>query len=193
MTLRADDPRRALLDQLERHLRSPRLGAEERPSVERMIAFVRVAPRCFERAELRGHVTGSAWVLDADRARVILLHHKKLGTWLQPGGHADGDPEVAEVAAKEAREETGIEGLVRVADGPFDVDVHAIPARRQEPAHFHYDVRFLFVAPEGAEPVVSNESHDVRWVRMADVARYTRDRSVLRMLDKWRAGLLPDG
>jgi 8-oxo-dGTP pyrophosphatase MutT (NUDIX family) len=178
------DPRRPLLERLERHRASPFFVPEERESLERLVAFVAARPRCFERASLDGHVTGSAWVVDADGGRVILLHHKKLGLWLQPGGHADGDPDVARVARAEAVEETGIFALEPLGDGIFDVDVHAIPARRHEPAHFHYDVRFAFRAPAGAQPVLSEESHEVAWVPLDRVPAYTRDRSVLRMLAK---------
>lgn len=183
-----EDPRRPLLDMLEAHRAVETLEAVERTSTERMIAFVKTCPRCFERAETRGHVTGSAWVVDHAGERVVLLHHRKLGRWLQPGGHADGDPDVARVAAKEAEEETGIQGLVQVGDRPFDVDVHAIPARPHEGGHFHFDVRFLFRAPEGARLVLSDESHELRWVARADVPKFTTEESVLRLLRKWRRG-----
>lgn len=180
-----------LLARLDVHATSSLFVASEQESLARLRAFVAHTPTCFERTHRAGHVTGSAWVLNHGRTHVVLLHHKKLGLWLQPGGHADGDPDVAEVAAKEAREETGIEGLVLADPRIFDVDVHAIPARpakkprAAEPAHFHYDVRFVFQAPAGADVVVSDESHDVRWVAKDEVPKFTRDLSVLRMHAKW--------
>lgn len=179
------DERRDLLERLERHAESALFVPEEQESLHRIRAFVRSQPSCFFRGSVLGHVTGSAWVVDHPGERVLLLHHRKLGLWLQPGGHADGDPDVARVAAREALEETGIEGLELVSPDPFDVDVHAIPARRGEGAHFHYDVRFLFRAPRGALPQTSEESHAVAWLELARVPAYTRDSSVLRMLSKW--------
>lgn len=186
------DPRDPLLALLDRHASSRLLLSDEAEGLARMQAFVRTREACFERSHLDGHVTGSAWIVDAAEEQVILLHHKKLGLWLQPGGHADGVTDVARVASTEAAEETGIEGLELVSPEIFDVDVHAIPARKGDPAHFHYDVRFAFRAPEGAQPVVSEESHAVAWVPRDRVPQLTTDRSVLRMLDKQaRVGLVP--
>src|SRR5687767_11824108 len=148
--------RRKLLDLLARYQPS---DDRERSSSSRLIAFVERSPRCFDRSLLEGHVTGSAWLLDDARERCLLTHHKKLGMWLQCGGHADGDPDVLQVALREAREESGIVGIEPLSTEIFDVDVHLIPAKGSEPEHFHYDVRFALVAPPGATFIVSEESH----------------------------------
>jgi ADP-ribose pyrophosphatase YjhB (NUDIX family) len=151
-----------------------------------LTAFVEAHPACFERSLLIGHVTGSAWIVGPARERTLLLHHGKLDKWLQPGGHCDGSPDVAGVALREAQEETGLKSLRLVSPRVFDVDNHAIPARGAEPAHIHYDVRFLFEA-DPAEPLaVSEESHDLAWIELAGVSRYTQEESVLRMVRKTR-------
>jgi 8-oxo-dGTP pyrophosphatase MutT (NUDIX family) len=180
-----------LLSALERYGESPLLTEEERPSLARLLAFVRDEPRCFERSLAGGHVTGSAWILDAARQRCLLTHHKKLGLWLQLGGHADGDPDVLRVALREATEESGIEGLRPLLDEIFDVDIHPIPANPREAAHEHFDVRFALVAPPGAVLRVSEESHALAWVERGALAGYGCDRSVLRMAAKWAPGLPP--
>jgi 8-oxo-dGTP pyrophosphatase MutT (NUDIX family) len=161
------------------------LDAHERSSLDRIVEFVRREPACFERSTVEGHITGSAWILDHDRTHALLVHHKKLGFWLQPGGHADGESDVLAVAWREAREESGIEALEPLDRAVFDVDVHAIPARKSEPEHFHFDVRYAFIAPPGAQPVVSEESHDVRWVAKSAIGSYATDTSVMRMAAKW--------
>lgn len=149
--------------------------------------FVETEPRCFERGLLSGHVTGSSWIVDRERQHVLLTHHRKLNRWLQLGGHADGDPDIHRVALREAREESGLGELRPVTEGLFDVDVHAIPARGDEPRHLHYDVRVLLEADRGAPLVISEESHDLAWVALEDVARLGADSSVLRMVEKTRA------
>ena len=138
-----------------------------------------------DRTTAPGHLTGSALVVDSDGERVLLMLHAKLRRWLQPGGHADGDADVLAVALREGREESGIAELEALSPEIFDVDVHEIPARKGEPAHLHYDVRFALVAPAGAQLVVSEESHDLAWVPRAEVAHYNTDDSVLRMAAKW--------
>ena len=177
--------RAPLLALVARYRDSPRITPEERGPLDRLEAFVRREPACFERATAHGHITGSAWILDHARGACLLTHHRKLGRWLQPGGHADGDPDALAVALREGREESGIVGLTPLSTEIFDVDVHEIPGRAGEPAHLHYDVRFALVAPEGAPLVVSEESHDLAWVPRARVATCDTDASVLRMVEKW--------
>jgi 8-oxo-dGTP pyrophosphatase MutT (NUDIX family) len=184
--------RKPLLELLDRYAaRHP----EERACAERIRALVRARADCFERSCPPGHVTGSAFVVSADLRRVLLVHHRKLDRWLQPGGHADGESDVARVALREAEEETGLTGLRFLGpDGapgepvPFDLDVHEIPARPGEPAHEHHDVRFLLAAAPGAEDArASAESHAVRWFPLAALDGPGVDASVLRMARKLRA------
>lgn len=157
---------------------------EERRMHEAITAFVKEHPECFERSLNIGHVTGSAWVVDREKQHVLLIHHRKLDRWLQPGGHADGDPDVLSVALREAREESGLAHVSPVLEEIFDVDVHLIPARGDEPAHYHYDIRFLLQADRSSPLVLSEESHDLRWVPLEKVETLSRERSILRMLEK---------
>lgn len=138
----------------------------------------------FERDCVHGHFTGSAWVMSADGARVLLTHHRKLGLWLQPGGHADGDSDLCTVALREAQEETGLRGL-RITTEIFDIDRHRIPARADEPEHWHYDVRYVVRAGADESFVVSDESHALAWRDLSDVAEDEKaDVSVRRMAMK---------
>jgi 8-oxo-dGTP pyrophosphatase MutT (NUDIX family) len=158
--------------------------ARETAMVGELTAFVRAHPDCFERGLSIGHVTASAWVVDESRTHALLTHHRKLGKWLQLGGHADGDDDVRRVALREAREESGLTAI-RFADGLiYDVDVHDISARGSEPAHKHYDVRFAFIADRTAPTVVSDESHELAWLPVADLAAPGVDPSVRRLAQK---------
>jgi 8-oxo-dGTP pyrophosphatase MutT (NUDIX family) len=113
-------------------------------------AMVRLAQELHEplsREEPSAHFTASAFVIDEAGVRTCLVAHAKLGRLLQPGGHVEPDDVSLEAAAiREAREETALEvELHPTAPRPFDVDVHEIPDRPGEPAHFHLDVRYLLV------------------------------------------------
>ena len=177
--------RQVLLKQLERY---GALHDEERAEVERMRAFVSAHADCFERTCVPGHVTGSAWILSPDRSHFLLTHHKKLERWLQLGGHADGDPDSAAVALREAREESGMGELAFAwptePGVPLDVDIHEIPARGREPAHLHHDVRYLLVAAPGQELARSDESHDLRWFPCATWRAQLDEESQRRMARK---------
>ncbi len=151
----------------------------------------------FKRSLDVGHFTGSAWLVSADGSRVLLTHHRKLGLWLQLGGHADGDTDLMRVALREAEEESGLTGLT-VEPSIFDLDRHRIPARGSDPEHWHYDVRYVVRAGEDERFTVSDESHALAWRDIAEVARdESADASVRRMAGKWLQGIgrisSPDG
>ena len=156
---------------------------------DRMLALLEGAPDCFLRSCFPGHFTGSALVVSADGSRALLHHHKFLDRWLQFGGHCDGDEDVLRVALREATEESGIEGLIVTSRRPFDLDIHAIPEnpKRGEPPHEHFDVRFVLIAPEGAVPLVSDESHELRWFSPEEMLALPIDAGLRRLVGKWEA------
>ncbi len=170
-----------LLDELARYAgRHP-----DEPAAARMRAFVERRADCLLRSCLEGHLTGSGWVVSPHGGRVLLVHHRKLGRWLQPGGHADGDPDLLAVALREVREETGLARVEVCGREPFDLDIHSIPAREGEPAHLHYDVRYLLVASPAAPLVRSEESHELRWFAL-DAPEVLAEESLARMARKAR-------
>ena len=138
---------------------------------------------------LPGHLTGSAFVLDEGGRGLLMVHHARLGKWLQPGGHGEaGETDPFAVALREVLEETGLSSL-RPHPGarqPFDLDVHAIPARPGgEPAHLHLDIRYALLAAPGQVPRASAESQAVAWVPLEEAAARTPD--LVRAVAKLRA------
>jgi 8-oxo-dGTP pyrophosphatase MutT (NUDIX family) len=148
------------------------------------VRFVTENPECFERTLEKGHVTASGWVVSPDKSAALLMHHRKLDRWFQPGGHCDGDPSVEDVARKEVWEETGVQDLELLKEGIFDVDVHQIPANKEFPAHYHYDIRFVFKADPSNALAINSESKDVQWIPVADVQDYNNSESIMRMVRK---------
>ena len=148
------------------------------------ITFVEEHPNCFERSLLVGHITGSAWIVSPDRQQVLLIHHRKLDRWLQPGGHADGDPDVSAVALREAQEETGLTTLTLVSPAVFDVDIHPIPARNEVPAHLHYDMRFLLHADPNELLGKSEEIVNIQWFLMKNAIKVSDSESIFRLIRK---------
>jgi 8-oxo-dGTP pyrophosphatase MutT (NUDIX family) len=145
-------------------------------------------PRCFFRDHLPGHITGSAFIIDEQGQHTLLTHHAKLNRWLQPGGHADGDENVMDVAWREAQEETGLKKLTLHNESIFDIDIHIIPARKEFPEHQHYDIRFLFRTSREEAFQISEESHDLAWKPLSELAFITGNNvSMLRMAEKARA------
>ena len=154
-----------------------------------VIEFVTQHEHCCSRHLAIGHITASSWIIDQAGRHALLTHHRKLGRWLQLGGHVEDDSDILTAALREACEESGLATLHAVDDRIFDVDVHPIPARRDEPAHLHYDLRFLLQADRGAELTISDESHDLRWFSIDELRALPDDESIKRMVDKMQLRL----
>lgn len=159
----------------------------ERDTVALFEQLVGDAEDPFRRERVAGHFTASVWLVSADGHRVLLTHHRKLGMWLQLGGHADGERDLMIAALKEAEEESGLTGL-HIEPGIFDLDRHRIPEHKGVPEHWHYDVRYVVRAAANEAYIVSDESHDLAWRKIGDLAGSPdADASVRRMAGKWLA------
>jgi 8-oxo-dGTP pyrophosphatase MutT (NUDIX family) len=175
--------RKPLLEMLERYrVENP----AETHCIDRIVRLVSENLDCFDRTCMPGHITASAWILSADHSHALLTHHRKLGRWLQLGGHADGDSDALQVALREAREESGMARfwVVGPREGaliPLDVDVHLIPARKNEPEHQHHDIRFLLVSEPGQDLLMSDESNDLRWFGGTDLEAVLDEESLSRL------------
>jgi 8-oxo-dGTP pyrophosphatase MutT (NUDIX family) len=174
----------ALLEELRAHVAG---DERERASLERLVEFVSTAPDPLSRTASTSHVTGSAVVASPDGRTFLLVRHRRLGRWLQPGGHVDPeDASVQAAALREAREETGAADVEPVEDGGgiLDVDVHPIPAFQDRPAHVHYDVRYLATSRSEAGPGEVEEVTGVAWLTLEESLARGVDESLARSLRK---------
>jgi 8-oxo-dGTP pyrophosphatase MutT (NUDIX family) len=157
----------------------------EHQALQACISFVKNNSHCFMRTNLSGHITASCWLVSPDQERVLLTHHKKIGKWLQLGGHNDGDADPMRVALREAEEESGIAGIKILSDHIFDIDVHTIAQYKETPEHLHYDIRFALQAPH-ENFLVSSESHALAWLPITElVSGPITNNSLTRMARKW--------
>jgi 8-oxo-dGTP pyrophosphatase MutT (NUDIX family) len=133
-----------------------------------------------------GHFTASSFVFDFHMGEALLIHHKKLNRWLQPGGHADGDANLLNVAQRELQEECGVSYLSLAWNGIFDLDKHLIPARKSEPEHFHFDVRFVWSAHKSSLKLkmCENEINQIEWIGLDKAKTFFIDASVERLFEK---------
>lgn len=157
---------------------------EEIKSLNEIKNFLENNENCFSRTNLKGHITAGALVIDKD-CNVLLNHHKILDKWLHFGGHSDGEANSLNVAKREVMEESGIVDVNDLGGKIFDVDVHLIPENKSknEPAHNHYDIRFLFITNE-KNFKISDESLDVKWVTMKEAKKLVTNPATIRMLNK---------
>jgi 8-oxo-dGTP pyrophosphatase MutT (NUDIX family) len=158
--------------------------ARERAFRERVLALLDTTAATSRSQFEPGHLTASAFVISPERDAVLLILHKKLGIWVQPGGHIEPDDTSLEAAARrEVREEVGLALTGPGGASIFDLDIHAIPARRDEPAHEHFDVRFCFHATT-RDFVASDEVTQATWAPLSEIERLTSDESVVRAVRK---------
>lgn len=142
-------------------------SGEDQLVVARFLSLINERPDVLERTCRPGHLTASALIVEQGTHRVVVLWHNKAQRWLQPGGHADGDGNLAHVAWREATEETGLVDL-QVVMPPIHADIHEF-SPPDEDAHLHLDLRYLLVAAAGSQPKANHESSAVRWVDVADL------------------------
>lgn len=155
---------------------------------EELLSFVHKYDNCFDRDLKPGHVTGSAWLTNRELTHVFMTHHKKLNRWFQPGGHSDGNANTLAVSMTEASEESGIEDVFiqPLSHEIFDIDIHSIPARKDEPEHLHYDIRFILEADMQQPLRISDESHEIAWVPIDKIGDYSNEPSIIRMKNKMK-------
>ncbi len=174
-----------LLSLLERHVPADATEAAHLAAIRELVAR---EPGCFSRTHWApGHITGSAFIVDPEQRKMLLHHHRKLDRWLQMGGHDDGELDASATALREAREESG---LARVDWPPgervvLDVDVHEIPARKDDPSHQHLDVRFLLYA-DSTQPLAmdAQESHALAWFPLGEAAAKMGEVGAQRVVEK---------
>ncbi len=175
--------RQKLINQLE-HYRS--ISFNEENKVDEILTFIKSHKNCFDRELAIGHITASSWLENYNGEMALLGLHKKLGIWTQLGGHADGESDTLAVAIREAQEESGIEYIEPISENIFDVDIHFIPARSNEPGHYHYDIRYHLRVTRDVEYRLNDELHELKWIRpQLNQETLQLENSLLRMIKKW--------
>jgi|TARA_B100001996_G_scaffold382663_1_gene375143 8-oxo-dGTP pyrophosphatase MutT (NUDIX family) len=154
-------------------------------TAQSVLSFLSSDKNPFSKNNQHGHFTGSAWIVNPNKTKILMTHHKKIGKWLQLGGHADGEKDLLNVSKREAIEESGLSNFVILSEEIFDMDIHEFPSIGSVPRHLHYDIRFLFETDPEAETItVSNESYDVAWIELDRVHRFNAEDSIMRMVNK---------
>ena len=153
-------------------------------TAQSILSFLQADKNPFSRKNHHGHFTGSAWIVNPDKSKILMTHHKKIDKWLQLGGHADDEVDLLKVSQREAKEESGLCNFVILSKEIFDMDIHEIPSIGSEPRHLHYDIRFLLEADHEESVTVSDESYDVAWIELDKIQQINSEDSIIRMVKK---------
>lgn len=162
------------------------LTVEQGTIQAKIMTFVQDHPNSLARNNYYGHVTASAWVIDPTGEKALLTLHRKIGLWLQLGGHTEDDPDLLAVALREVKEESGFTNLKSVIPGVFDLDIHRIPEIGSEPSHYHFDFRFFLQLQTHQPLIISEESIDLAWYTPEEILQLNTDTSVQRLCQKWQ-------
>ena len=150
-----------------------------------MLNLLKNHPDPFKRS-YPSHFTASAFLLNSDRSKFLLLHHRKLDKWFQPGGHCDGNQNLLEVSMKEAKEESGINEIRPISEKIYDIDIHLIPEIHNEKEHYHYDIRFLLQTIDNDFLIKNRESKEIKWVSFDGIDEFPINENLRRMIAKYK-------
>ena len=146
---------------------------QERQDQALILAFLERNPDAFYRSNLLAHMTASAWVVNPQRSKVLMVYHRLYDSWSWAGGHADGEEDLLAVALREVREETGVQRLRPVTEEIYSLEVLTVDGHekhgRYVPSHLHLNVTYLLEAEED-QPlrVCEAENSGVAWFSLAD-------------------------
>ena len=146
---------------------------QERQDQALILAFLERNPDAFYRSNLLAHMTASAWVVNPQRSKALMVYHRLYDSWSWAGGHADGEEDLLAVALREVREETGVQRLRPVTEEIYSLEVLTVDGHekhgRYVPSHLHLNVTYLLEAEED-QPlrVCEAENSGVAWFSLAD-------------------------
>jgi 8-oxo-dGTP pyrophosphatase MutT (NUDIX family) len=182
--------KKSILDLLQSYQTS---FSEEIEFQKQMIEFLEQNDDFALRSNLTGQLTGSAWVVNKEHTKALLIHHKKLNKWLQIGGHIEAtDQTIEETIFREVKEESGLKTLKLLSSSIYDLDIHAIPQKKEVAEHLHFDIRLIIEADENEPLIPQNEEVlDIKWYDLHQVQNLTEsttsiDQSMKRMVDKMK-------
>lgn len=155
---------------------------------EVLLEFINNQSDYYTRTNSVGHITGSAFILNSDLDRALLVLHGKYNKWVAPGGHVDSGENSLKAASRESGEEVGLTDLELLKPEIFDIDIHRIPAATKngvfEPEHWHFDVRYLFkIQPESVVDLNMLESKGFKWPNLTEISQ-DEDKSISRQANK---------
>ena len=147
-----------------------------------ILDFLEKNPDAFFRSNLIAHMTASAWIVNAERTKVLMVYHRIYDSWSWTGGHADGDEDLLAVALREAREETGLKKVQPVSGKICSLEVLTVDGHEKHgayvPSHLHLNVTYLLEADESEElHVCEEENSGVRW--------FTLDAALAASTEPW--------
>jgi ADP-ribose pyrophosphatase YjhB (NUDIX family) len=154
----------------------------ERESLDRevMLDYISNTEDILTRENKIAHMTTSAWIVNKERTKVLMIYHNIYDSWAWVGGHADGDEDLIHVAKKEIEEETGIKNVKLLLDGIYGLNVitvdNHIKRGKVVNSHLHFDIEFLFEADENDMiRIKEDENSGVRWINLDEVEKYSSE------------------
>lgn len=156
---------------------------QEASDKESILNYIKDFDNVFYRENGYGHFTSSAWVVNKERTKVLMIHHNIYNSWAWPGGHADGDDNLINVAMKEVKEETGVKNIKPISNNILAIDVIPvwghIKRGKYVSSHEHLNVTYLFECDENETlRIKADENAGVRWINIDEINDLVEDQQM---------------
>ena len=170
----------------------------EQEEVEKniMLKFINDFDDVLTRENVYGHFTSSAFVLNKERTKILMVYHKIYDSWAWTGGHCDGDNNLLYVAMKEAKEETGIKNVKPILNDIYSLELISVRGHIKKgkyvASHTHFNVTYLLEADEKEEiHIKEDENIGVKWFPIDEILDATsetwvRDRVYSKIINKMK-------
>jgi len=145
-----------------------------------MLEYSRHFDNLFSRENEVAHFTASAWVVNPERTKVLMIYHNIYHSWAWTGGHADGEKDLLKVAIKEVKEETGVGRVKVLSEEPFSIEVLCVNGHEKRgkyvASHLHFNVTFLLeVSEEELLRCKPDENSGVKWCDIDEVGKLSSE------------------
>lgn len=156
------------------------LGEQEKKDKEATLKYIEDFEDILTRDNELVHMTASAFIVNKERTKALMVHHNIFNSWSFAGGHADGKEDLLEIALSEVREETGITNPIPVSENIISIDILPVLGHfknnRYISAHLHISVSYLFEADENEKLYIkADENSDVRWLPIDEINNYSNE------------------
>lgn len=156
---------------------------QEKADKDMLLELLKKEKNLFSRDNKLCHFTASAWIVNEERTKVLMIYHNIYDSWSWTGGHADGETDLLKVAIQEAKEETGLKNIKVLSEDIFSIEILTVDGHikngKYVSSHLHLNITYLLEAKESDSlSIKEDENSGVRWVELEESEKISKEENM---------------